>query len=281
MKVVVSLLATVTICLGGLLGYQVVSLDGRIERLEGQISVARAPAGEPSAIVKASFSDDPALTQRLSDLGARIAQLEQAARREASAGPAPEAPAEPPQARGPRGAFAAGVPNAGGGRRGANADAMSLFRMKDEEMTPEQIAQRDQMREQFRQRAEEQAAQRIQSTIDGFDGTLQTRLSTQQRLELQQILEAEQTARRDMMTPGQGGGTFEERRAQMEAARAAVDQQVQRILSAEQYQGWVSYRAQNQQTGRMGGPGGTRGAFGGGTRGQAGPGGRGGRGGGG
>lgn len=111
----------------------------------------------------------------------------------------------------------------------------SLFQRREEDLTPEERARRDEITNQLRTRQSEWALQM-------FDRSLEVKLNEQQKADLQQLLDEERTAIAASRTPDM---TAEERTAARRQAEAQTDQKAAAVLSTEQYESWKTYRARS------------------------------------
>lgn len=261
MKLVIAVLAAACLGLGCLAAYQVLVIEDRIDRLE------RSGAGGAVAVVPASFGGRAGSEAALARLAGRVARLEARIRAPArgsggagGAGIRAELATHAEELAALREELSRLAERGGnrpgprpGGRRGQvseafqrMAEARSLFRAKDEELTAEERARRQELIDTFRKRRAQESERRIDRTIDALDRSLEAKLTDQQRLEIRQLLEDERKAMEELR-----GGELsqEERAARTKALREQIDADAQRILSAEQYDSWVTFRSRSWRAG--------------------------------
>lgn len=258
----IAIVAAAALCGGTFLLYEVVSLRGEIDTLREERAAAPSPA------------PDGATLARLGTLETRFAKLEQASQAARPSSPDPAAPdgakldavqsklaaheeeiaalrKDLDGVRKVRGALDEGAdkilsalgqgPAAGEGGGGLSrlAELGALWRKSPEELTPEEKAQRDQMAGQVREKMTDWA-------IQGFDRTLEEKMSEPQKADIRLALDDERTALDDLRNQNLTDAERETRRTEI---RARTDQRAEKILTPKQFESYKSYRA---RTGRGG-----------------------------
>ncbi|MBN1419071.1 MAG: hypothetical protein JXP34_09860 [Planctomycetes bacterium] len=275
MKIAIAVVAAAGLCVGSFLVYEVVALRGEIDSLREERAATPSPA-----------PGGPADAAQIAAVEARLDGLERAARAprpEPAAGETDLAPVQAQLAahdeeiaalrkdlegvRRFRGTLDEGAdrilsalgqePSTAEGEGGGLnrlAELGALWRKSPDELTPEEKAQRDQMAAQVRQRMTDFAVQ-------GFDRTLDEKMSDPQKADIGLALTDERAALDDLRNQNL---TAEEQEARRTQIRAQTDQRAEKTLTPQQYESWKTYRARTARGGMGGFFRGGRGGGGGG-----------------